>query len=53
LPNKVKSVAVSFTIKPVTHRAEVDVNIASKRDIPLFVAIGKESSIAPIIIILI
>ena len=47
-PKKVKSFAVSNTIKPVTHTAEVDVKIASTRVIPLVVDHGSLSSNVPV-----
>ncbi len=46
-PAKVKSFAVSRTISPVTHTAEVDVKSASINDIPFTVDQGSISSPVP------
>lgn len=43
MPVNVKSVAVSFTIRPVTQTAEVDVNKAFMNEIPLL-EIGRRRS---------
>lgn len=51
-PQIVKSKAVSLTIRPVTHTAELEVNRASMKEIPAVVVKGKQSSNVPIIIIL-
>src|SRR6056297_2213946 len=52
-PNLVKYVAVSTTINPVTHTAEVDVNKLSTKEIPSedTVALGIIKRKVPIIII--
>ena len=47
-PSKVKSLAVSSTINPVTHTALVDVNKASVKEIPAVVAFGSNNKNAPI-----
>ena len=51
-PNIDQYVAVSFTTSPVTHTAEVEVNIASRKGVifPLADDMGSIRSIAPKII---
>ncbi len=49
-PKSVKSTAVSFTIKPVTQKADVEVNSASMELIP-FEEMGKDKRIIPSTII--